>query len=171
MAEGAGDGAGAVGRGGGYFSPVPAPCMRMPANRPTRTGCVSLSHIFISGEAIYDTQIIIKRISRSNPLSVSKLDVNPNFIVVTAMLRKTYFIISRTCSPRAAPVSVFLPSFGQKQNGAEEEEEREEDENMTKMGGNKMDRLRMSRRLSDNFSPQMRGFGWRSENRVGNFLN
>ena len=70
---------------------------------------------------------------------------------VTAMLRKTYFIISRTCRGRpravAAAASVLRPSFqvlGKNKMGSSRAEEEEEDENMTKMGGNKMDRLRTS---------------------------
>ena len=60
------------------------------------------------------------------------------------------------------PLCSFVPSkFWAKTKRAAEED-------MTKMGGNKMDRLRTSSRvavgeggrLSDNFSPQMRGFGW-----------
>ena len=80
----------------------------------------------------------------------------------------------------AAAASVFRPSFqvlGKNKmgrSGGSRAEEEEEDENMTKMGGNKMDRLRTSSssssssraavaatvRLSHNFSPQMSGVGW-----------
>ena len=48
---------------------------------------------------------------------------------------------------RAVAASVFRPSFqvlGKNKMGSSRAEEEEEDENMTKMGGNKMDRLRTS---------------------------
>ena len=119
-------------------------------NTPTGTGTGWPNRICI---IICSTQIrFIRYQNFPRPCLHGLCSASPSRAVgVTAMLRKTYFIISRTCRGRPCACRrrrrLCVPSFqvlGKNKMGSSRAEEEEEDENMTKMGGNKMDRLRTS---------------------------
>lgn len=95
-------------------------------NTPTGTGTGWPNRICI---IICSTQIrLIRYQNFPRPCLHGLCSASPSRAVgVTAMLRKTYFIISRTCRVRPCAcrrrrlcVPSFLPSFGQKQNGEQQ---------------------------------------------------